>query len=55
MFYLFVCLTQDGWVEIFKAFQVKMIFFFKLAGNVQIFITRLEKYQNKYKLVRVND
>ena len=24
MFYLFVCLTQDGWMEIFKAFQVGM-------------------------------
>ena len=23
MFYLFVCLTQDGWVEIFQAFQVE--------------------------------
>ena len=23
MFYLFVCLTQDGWVEIFKGFQVE--------------------------------
>jgi len=40
MFYLFVCLTQDGWMEIFKAFQVKMKHFFKLARNVKIFITR---------------
>ena len=23
MFYLFVCLTQDGWMEIFQAFQVE--------------------------------
>ena len=23
MFYLVVCLTQDGWMEIFQAFQVE--------------------------------
>ena len=23
MFYLLVCLTQDGWMEIFQAFQVE--------------------------------
>ena len=35
MFSLFICVTQDGWMEIFEAFQV-IVFIFKNMKNIDL-------------------